>query len=410
MCAAALAITAAGCTSDEPIFDRSEHSLAVDGRWMVPEHVSAIGDQQFIEYTGAGAWVGESGCGGGLLDGTSILREYIMEYFPQTYSIGGYSCRPIVGAPNVMSVHATGRALDIMIPTTSDGQADNGLGDPIAHWLMVNAEHMGIQYIIWDRSTWAGYADAGAKEEYYSGEHPHHDHLHVELSVEAAALNAPWFSEEWAPPDLPDCDPLPPEGGVLDDTSLCLQLLGPTAFWRVVEGEGHGGRLLYTNAFESETPSNWARWQLELEAEGVYEVEIHGVPGYSIHQATRYQIEHAGEVDEVVVDESSADGWQSLGVYQFAAGPGQSIALFDNAPGPVAEEQRIAVDAIRLTPSSLEPGGGGDGRGDGGGVEPEPDQVRVLDGGCSAGGGPAGGLGWLLVAAAPLWRRRTRRG
>src|SRR6188508_2676398 len=126
------ALALAACTGrDADLVSQTRHAIAEAGPWHIPPETTAIGDTQYVDYTGAGPWVGEAGCGGGLLEGTGVLREYIMLYFPQAWSIGGYSCRPIVGDPNSMSVHATGRALDVMIETVDGTNADNTAGDQI---------------------------------------------------------------------------------------------------------------------------------------------------------------------------------------------------------------------------------------------------------------------------------------
>src|SRR5690606_10376618 len=106
----------------------------------------ALADTYNIENVQAGPWVGESGCGGTFLEGTRVFRQWLYDNFPQTPTIGGYSCRPIANS-NSMSVHATGRALDIMLPVDSsvgsyNAPADNDIGDPIANWLLENAEEV----------------------------------------------------------------------------------------------------------------------------------------------------------------------------------------------------------------------------------------------------------------------------
>ena len=63
------------------------------------------------------------------------------------------------------------------------GEADNTLGDPIANYLIRNATELGVQFFIWDRSKW-NIEYGGPK--YYGGSHPHHDHLHIELTPDAA--------------------------------------------------------------------------------------------------------------------------------------------------------------------------------------------------------------------------------
>jgi MYXO-CTERM domain-containing protein len=433
--AGALLWAFAGCSGED--FGRAASpAIAIPGPWVIPDDVLAAGDAQYVDFTGAGPWRGEEGCGGGLLEGTGRLREYVYQYFPQAWEIGGYSCRPIVGDPNSMSVHATGRALDIMIYPVGypDGsEADNEMGDPIGNWLIVNAERIGIQQIIWDRWLWRAEDAAGEKDRAYTGEHPHNDHLHVELSVEAAALGTPFFQEEQGPPELPSCGKIPAEGGTIDDVDRCADFFGPPQFWRAVDGSGEGGGLLWTDSFEADEPSNWAKWSLDLAAAGRYRVEYNAVAGYAVAPRVRYEVGHAGASDVIWVDQGAAEGWVSLGEFDFAAGGYQYVAIFDNADGPVADDQHIVFDALRLTPCADEDcasgggdDGGDDGSGDGGGDDgggddgdgdpPGPDPGTGGEDGLGGGGGCAtagssgssGVLGFLLMLLAVGWVRRRR--
>lgn len=435
---AALLVALASCTSGDDVGRAESAAIAVPGPWIIPDDVRAAGDTQFVEYTGAGPWQGESGCGGGLLEGTGVLREYLYEHFPQAWEIGGYSCRPIVGAPNSMSVHATGRAMDIMIYPVGypDGsEADNEMGDPIAHWLIVNAERIGIQMIIWDRWLWQADDPPGEKDRPYSGEHPHNDHLHVELSVEAAALGTPFFQEPQGPPVLPSCGQVPAEGGVIDDLDRCADFFGPPEFWRSVDGAGEGGHLLWTNVFQSAEPSNWAKWSLDMAEAGRYRIEFHAVPEYSVATQVRYEVRHGETTEEIWVDPSGASGWVSLGEFDLAAGGYQYVAMFDDVPDPVADEQHVAFDALRVTPCDgdecgsaggdggddgagdgpSDDGGGGDGGsggGDGGGgddgVQPGGEEPELAGGGCAAGGGDSTAI-WLAFALVALLTRAAGR-
>lgn len=391
---AVLGLLQSACVNDD--YDASEHvgkslqALAYPGRWQIPATVLAIGDtQNSITYTGAGPWIGPEGCSPGMRPGTDELRMYIDEFFPQVSGLGGYNCRAIVGNSSQTSVHGTGRALDIHIPLTAEGEADNDLGDPIAHWLIENADRIGIQLIIWDRSSWGPHRPVGEKESAYTGSHPHHDHLHIELSTEGGERNTAWFGEERQPPELSDCLPLPAEGGTIDEMDGCTQIMGPSKYWRFVQGAGYGETLFWTNAYQGAEHSNWVRWSLDLAAADRYEVEVFIEPEYSVHRETRYELTHKGEKTKIVLDQSSADGWHSLGVYEFAAGGDQELALYDNSESQVAEEQRISADAIRLTPSLEEP-------------EPQPEPEPDVDdsgviGGCSTSG--AGSSPVLLLLA-----------
>ncbi len=430
-CGILCALGAGACVNGEDVGSASATAIAVPGPWQLPDDVRAAGDEQFVEFTGAGPWRGEEGCGGGLLDGTGLLRDYLYQHFPQSWEIGGYSCRPIVGDPNSMSVHATGRALDIMVYPVGhpDGsEADNEMGDPIANWLVVNAEHIGVQQIIWDRWLWRAEDAPGEKDRAYTGEHPHNDHLHVELSVEAADLGTPFFQTEQGPPELPSCGRLPAEGGIIDDLDRCAEFFGPPQYWRAVDGSGHGGALLWTDSFEADAPSNWARWSLDLAAAGRYRVEYHAVADYAVAPRVRYEIHHGDATEVVWIDQGSAEGWVSLGEFEFAAGGYQYVAVFDNVDGPVAEGQHIVFDALRLVPCA------GEGQCDAGpGPEPETPEPETPEpgedpGSDDPGDGQAGGGGcaaamvassgangwmvaWLLLACIVIrtGRRRANR-
>lgn len=175
-------------------------ALAIEGPWQIPDSVLAVGDSQYVAYEGAGPWMGEQGCAGGLLAGTRLVGTFLAERYMQISLIGGYACRPIRGTSGTMSLHSVGRALDLHIPTVGDpADADNDLGDEIGEFLITNAELFGIQLIIWDEWNWGASRAAGDKGRLYTGVNPHHDHLHIELSVEAAARTEDWFSAALVP-------------------------------------------------------------------------------------------------------------------------------------------------------------------------------------------------------------------
>jgi hypothetical protein len=148
--------------------------------------VLASGETQLVRYDDAPAWSGAAGCGGALLAGTRELGEYILDHFDGATSYGGYTANAAK-----TSVHGTGRAIDVFVPLDG-GQADNGKGDPIANWLVENAERIGVQYFIWDRAQW-NVSVSEQKLSAYLGPHPHHDHLHIELNSDGAARQTPFF-------------------------------------------------------------------------------------------------------------------------------------------------------------------------------------------------------------------------
>lgn len=84
-------------------------------------------------------------------------------------------------------LHEEGRAVDAMIaaPYTDAG---NAAGDALANFLVLHAVELGVQLVIWARVEWAA-SRVGAAWESYAGAEDHRDHVHVELSPDAAALS-----------------------------------------------------------------------------------------------------------------------------------------------------------------------------------------------------------------------------
>lgn len=165
--------------------------VAIEGPWRLPANVRAAGAQASVTYDDAPRWTGTNACTGGLTSGARRLGAMLRSRFGGISSVGGYACRRNTGNGSRMSVHGTGRALDLMIPRVGDA-ADNSAGDPIANWLVVNADRIGIQLIIWDRTVW--HAD-GRNESRYTGQFAHDDHIHVEVNLAAAAMQTPFFKD-----------------------------------------------------------------------------------------------------------------------------------------------------------------------------------------------------------------------
>lgn len=140
----------------------------------------------------------------------------------------------------------------------------------------------------------------------------------------------------------------------------------------------------------------------------------------------RHEVRHGGDTEVVYVNQGAADGWVSLGELDFAAGGYQSVAMFDNADGPVEAGQHIVFDALRITPCDDEACGEVN-PGEPPGQEPEPEPGddgtddgeagsggQLTGGGCASGGGARGGSGpggaaWMLPLVAALLVRRRRR-
>jgi hypothetical protein len=143
------------------------------------------------------------------------------------------------------------------------------------------------------------------------------------------------------------CGTLPPSGGTIDNADACFRGFGDQDYWRHEEGAGEGGSLQWTNAFDSESPDNWAWWRVELEEAGQYRVEVLGDATWSVYDDVRYEV-RAGGVSSTVFIDPTAGGWVSLGSYVFAAGGDQWVAVFDDLDGAVPANQHVVADAIRL--------------------------------------------------------------
>jgi hypothetical protein len=94
-------------------------------------------------------------------------------------NLGIFNCRAVRGGTTT-SLHGEGRACDLGI--TPHGA---GWGDDLAELLRAHSAELGIQCLIWKRRIWSGsYPDAGWRA--YTGVNPHVDHIHLELSWDAA--------------------------------------------------------------------------------------------------------------------------------------------------------------------------------------------------------------------------------
>ncbi len=217
---------------------------------FVPDATSLHDGRALISYDDVPAWDGGAHCGGGLTRGAGTLSTFLRGHFHGISSIGGYSCRPNTANTSRMSVHGSGRALDIMIPT-DHGDADNGVGDAIANWLIANSHAIGVQYLIWDHTQWSASRSTN-RVSAYTGPIPHIDHIHMELTIDASHEGTPFFTGGATSPTSPP--PTPPPTPALSahfigqgsdaaaDTTGAAQLTAcsgvPVTFWFEVEDDG----------------------------------------------------------------------------------------------------------------------------------------------------------------------------
>jgi hypothetical protein len=164
--ACAMIVACSATTSDE---EMGETESDIRSRWQ-PVSVTAP--------NGVGTYDGVAGerCSGGLKPGSKQLGSMLDGRFVSEITRwDGYACRANTANRRQLSVHAVGRALDLFTRK----------GDPVANYLITNSNVLGVQMVIWNRTVWRITA-SGARSKAYTGPNPHTDHVHVELTREAA--------------------------------------------------------------------------------------------------------------------------------------------------------------------------------------------------------------------------------
>lgn len=195
----------AGCVSDGRLESESS-AIAVAGPWNPPASTRTVAATQHVDVVDPPAVSPNGRCTSTNAfacscthpactpahPGTRDLNAYLLRRFTYLRAGGTYCCRQNSATTRVpmLSVHATGRAIDLMVPMTG-GDADNTRGDAVANWLVENAEYIGIQRVVWDRAFWNGERGFGLLS---SASLPHTDHLHVELGIAGAERRTPFFT------------------------------------------------------------------------------------------------------------------------------------------------------------------------------------------------------------------------
>lgn len=209
------------------------------------------------------------------------------------------------------------------------------------------------------------------------------------------------------PADCPTCAPVPASGGVIDDVDLCFHPGGDPRFLRQEDGIGYGGGLRWSQTWVSATAENYGRWQLDMEQEGDYLLEVFLEPGFAAWERAGYRVRHAGATVVVELDQSTGDGWTELGTFHLLAGGDQWLQLGDNVDDGAQAGKVFVLDALRITPA-----GGGGGVDAGEVTDDGARPVEPIDGceGCrSAGGSAQTDPGLLLLTAAMVGAAVNRR-
>lgn len=120
-----------------------------------------------------------SACSGGPTPGAKALMAVLLQLgkAAKLFNLGIYNCRLISGSTS-RSVHGDGRALDVGVPGSR-----NPDGTKLVKRLLPHVGKLGVQTIIWNRTIWSAKSPSGRP---YLGVHPHFDHVHIELTRDAA--------------------------------------------------------------------------------------------------------------------------------------------------------------------------------------------------------------------------------
>jgi len=203
--------------------------------------------------------------------------------------------------------------------------------------------------------------------------------------------------------DCGPCGTIAAAGGVIDDGDACFEPGGPLASMRNVADAGEDGDLVWTHTTDDVAEANFGAWHLIFEEAGRYKLEVYTDAKYAQSKQAKYVVEAGAASQDVMLDQTASDGWQTLGEFDFDQGGSQWIRLGDNTGEPLASNVQLVFDAVRVT--RIDTGSGsGDGSGsDDGGMSPSD------PGGCSAASGSsAGSLAFVLVGlVAGLRRRRS---
>lgn len=124
------------------------------------------------------AWQAARACTGRPEDGARALMSWVLKKYGDegAYNLGIYNCRTVRGGYTT-SMHGEGRAIDVGVPVGGE------VGRKILRRLIKRVGSLGIQAIIFERKIYSAKSPEG---RYYGGVNPHYDHLHIEMTREAA--------------------------------------------------------------------------------------------------------------------------------------------------------------------------------------------------------------------------------
>ncbi len=205
------------------------------------------------------------------------------------------------------------------------------------------------------------------------------------------------------PEDCGPCGTIDASGGVIDDGDACFMDGGPAQYLHQVTTAGMNNTLVWTHATAKATEANFAEWDFNFAEAGTYKIEVYTAAAFAQSKHANYAVHTATADQTVTIDQTAADGYQSLGEFDFAQGAHQWVHLGDNT-GETASGIQLVFDAVKLTRTGDGGGGSGSGSGPADGEGSGSGGGR-MGGGCSTSGGGAG----LVLGFALIGLRRRRR-
>ncbi len=231
------------------------------------------------------------------------------------------------------------------------------------------------------------------------------DHLHLQVMEQCGSpycQSLPASFVDYGDPaqgDVIESTNCPDCGLVLDGDQTVISELEPgcfvretTAWWSAFSGDDD--HHFYTMATDADADASIGRWRFGVATPGDYQVEVFVPDADADAAGAVYRVFHDGAVDSIPVDQSTAKGWQSLGVYGFTGAQGEHVELGDATGEASALQRRLAYDAVRFTfvPGASDDGGS-TGSGESSGSAGGEATGASGDGGGSGGGGSGGALG-----------------
>lgn len=148
-----------------------------------------------LQYDGTGVF-STSRCSGGPTAAINQVAVWLNYWWPAT-TVGIYNCRP-VGKTSTMSAHGLGRAVDLHYNANNPAERQRAEGlistllatDQGGHAFSI-ARRIGVQQIIWNRSIWT--SNQNFVKRAYTGDNPHTDHVHIEISIGASQQHTSFF-------------------------------------------------------------------------------------------------------------------------------------------------------------------------------------------------------------------------